>query len=78
MFQVDNKDKQNDVSTTFFHNPFQAKIAFHTETSHLICTANIMIWDKILKNGQSKICGRQPLKILTWSILQYFVPYVSI
>ena len=56
------------------------------------------IWDKILKNGPSKICGRQPLKNLkryglpkavhipsnferlsstnvTWSILEYFVPY---
>ena len=23
-----------------------------------------IIWDKVLKNGLSKICGRQPLKIL--------------
>ena len=25
-------------------------------------------------NGPSKICGRQPLKNFTWSILEYFVP----
>ena len=25
-------------------------------------------------NGPSKICGRQPLKHFTWSILEYFVP----
>ena len=34
------------------------------------------IWDKLLKNGPSKICGRQPLKNFTWSILEYFVPYI--
>ena len=33
------------------------------------------IWDKLLKNGPSKICGRQPLKNFTWSILEYFVSY---
>ena len=31
--------------------------------------------DKVSKNGPSKICGRQPLKNLTWSILEYFVPF---
>ena len=31
-------------------------------------------WDKILKNGLSKTCGRQPLKNFIWSILAYFVP----
>ena len=35
-----------------------------------------LIWIKVFKNGPSKICGRQPLKIFTWSILEYFVPYV--
>ena len=25
-------------------------------------------WVKLLKNGKSKICGRQPLKNVTWSI----------
>ena len=29
-----------------------------------------------LKNGPSKICGRQPLKNFTRSILEYFVPFV--
>ena len=25
------------------------------------------IWDEVFKNGPSKICGRQPLKHLSWS-----------
>ena len=49
------------------------------------------MWDKIFKNGPSKICGRQPLKNLkghgllklsstnfTWSILEYLDPYVNL
>ena len=35
------------------------------------------ICDKAFKNGPSKICGRQPLKTFTWSIIEYFAPYVS-
>ena len=35
------------------------------------------IWDKVFKNGTSKICGRQPLKNFTSSILQYFAPCSS-
>ena len=31
-------------------------------------------WDKLFKNGPSKICGRQPLKTFTWFILEYFAP----
>ena len=27
-------------------------------------------WDKIFKNGPSKICGRQPLKTLTSNFLK--------
>ena len=27
---------------------------------------NIDMWDKVFKNGPSKICGRQPLKYLKW------------
>ena len=37
----------------------------------LIC----FIWDRVFKNGPSKICGRQPLRNFTWSILEYFVSY---
>ena len=37
----------------------------------------VLIWDKILKNGPSKICGRQPLKNFTWSILQFFVLHLT-
>ena len=33
-------------------------------------------WVKVFKNGPSKICGRQPLKIFTWYILKYFDPNV--
>ena len=45
------------------------------------------IWDKVSKNGPSKICGRKPLKNFksflsstnfTWSILEYLVSYVSL
>ena len=32
--------------------------------------------DKVFKSGPSKICGRQPLKAFTWSILEYIVPFV--
>ena len=35
------------------------------------------IWDKVFKNGPSKVFGRQPLKNFTWSILEYFVPYIK-
>ena len=33
------------------------------------------IWDKVFKNGPTRICGTQPLKNFTWSILECFVPY---
>ena len=36
----------------------------------------LTIWDKVFKNGPSKICERQTLKIFTWSFLEYFVPYI--
>ena len=36
------------------------------------------IWDKVFKNGPSNICGRQPLKNFTSSILEYFVLYVTL
>ena len=32
---------------------------------------NFIIWVKVFKNGLSKICGRQPLKSFTWSVLEY-------
>ena len=35
-----------------------------------------VMWVKVLKNGPSKICGRHPLKNLTWPILEYFTPWV--
>ena len=36
--------------------------------------ANVtIIWDKILKNGPSKTCERQPLKKFTWHILEFFI-----
>ena len=34
-------------------------------------------WDKVFKNGPSKICGGQLLKNFTWTILEYFVPIVT-
>ena len=33
------------------------------------------IWDKVFKSGPSKVCGKWPLKVFTWSTLEYFVPY---
>ena len=33
-----------------------------------------LIWDKVLKNGPSRIRGRQSLKNFAWSILEHFVP----
>ena len=37
----------------------------------------INIWAKVFKNGPSKICGRQPLKKFTWSILEYLDLYLE-
>ena len=31
-------------------------------------------WVKVFKNGQSKICGRQPSTNVTWSILKHLDP----
>ena len=36
-----------------------------------------LIWVQVFKNETSKICGRQPLKNFTWSILEYFVPCLT-
>ena len=33
--------------------------------------------DQCKMNGPGKICGRQPLKNFTWSILENFIPFVS-
>ena len=35
---------------------------------------HLLTWDKVFKNGPSKICERQPLKSFTWSSREYFVP----
>ena len=35
-----------------------------------------VIWDKVFKNGQSKLCGRQPVKNFTWSFLECFAPNI--
>ena len=40
-------------------------------------TYEVNIWDKVLKNRPSKICGRQPLKHFTWSILEYSVSHIE-
>ena len=36
------------------------------------------IWDKVFKNGPTKICGRQSLKNFAWSILEYSVPFLNL
>ena len=35
------------------------------------------IWVKAFKSGPSKVCGRQPLKNFTQSIIEYFAPYMD-
>ena len=35
-------------------------------------------WDKVFKNRQSKICGRQPLKKFTWSIVEYLDSFLIV
>ena len=35
----------------------------------------VIIWDRVFQNGLNKICGKQPLKNFTWSILKYFAPH---
>ena len=37
------------------------------------CPLDNLNWGKVFQNGPRKICGRQPLKKFTWSILEYFV-----
>ena len=46
-------------------------------------TELIYIWisficNKVLKYGLSKICGRQPLRNITWPILEYFVSFKDV
>ena len=43
-----------------------------TVLSFVIFTYTVFIWDKVFKDGPSKICGRQPSKNFTWFILEYF------
>lgn len=35
------------------------------------------IWDKVFTDGPTRICGAQPLKNFTWSILECFGPFIS-
>ena len=37
---------------------------------------NKVPYGRVFKNGPTKICGRQPLKSFTWSILEYVAPYI--
>ena len=64
--------------------PIQAEVNFNTVFSSNYCPVSAfrkkrqpyptIKWDKVFKNRPSKICGRQPLKNFTWSILKNFVP----
>ena len=38
----------------------------------------MIMWVKVFKNGPSIICGRQPLKYFTWSIVEYLDPTFTI
>ena len=55
----------------------KVKWSFVQSQFRLAYSKNIK-WDKVFKNEPSKICGRQPLKNVTWSILEYFVPNVNL
>ena len=35
----------------------------------------VYTWDKVFKNGPSKICGRQSFKNFAWYILEYLDQY---
>ena len=35
-----------------------------------------IIWVKVFQNGPCKLCGKQPFKNFTWSILEYLEPYI--
>ena len=40
---------------------------------------NIPLWDKVFKNGASKICGRQPLKNEgVWSTSSIYLIYLTV
>ena len=52
-------------------------MTFVWKPTRVIRFLDSQIWDKIFKNGPSKICGRQPLKNFTWLILlENFVAYI--
>ena len=42
-----------------------------------VCVSEGKNWDNAYQNRPSEICGRQALKIFTWSILEHFVANVS-
>ena len=51
-------------------------VIFRVNRYHGNCTKkdnNRSRWDKVFKNGPSKICGRQPLKNFNWCINEYLV-----
>ena len=60
---------------SFLHYLFGMLLLITGKSGNCLYSDNI-IWDKVLKNGACKICGRQPLKNFTWSILEYYVPYL--
>ena len=61
----------------WFSNVFRGHTARLLEWNVL----KMIIWDRVFKNGPTKICGWQPLRLsstnFTWSILKYFVKFVS-
>ena len=61
-----------------FHTLFHILFIFMKASKHLRKppAPTVHKWDKVLKNGPSKICGRQPSTNFTWSILEYLVSSV--
>ena len=58
---------------------FKVEISFSSSRISIITSDSFaIIWNKLFNNGPGKICGRQPLKNFTWSIPEYFVPFVRL
>ena len=57
---------------------FKAFLNIHFAKRYMSTLNNSPIWDKVFKNGASKICGRQPLKNEgVWSTLSICLIYLT-
>ena len=68
---------ENASDVTFFNqiSSFEIYIYKFSEMDFAFRSSIPIIWDKVSKNGPSKICGRQPLKNLHGSFLS-ILPHI--